>query len=373
MRRFRLRPALLLSLALLAPACRDNVTITGKVLEASSTQYVIELQSKPGIEVGVSGVKATTDDQGVAQLVVPVERLSYMGGSTDLNVTAMGGNFVSSYFGSGTVKLPFSPEDATKLGDKTHWVKIGSGPNGVSGGTLWSFGDMGGALMNPDGSVTVGFQAPPKSTVTFLDRTIVMSDDGHGELTFTTTEILGLIPSEGLMGGYSSAPETPVPVKVTLADNSAQDLAVTGQWLLASGAPLRAHLAALPQRPMGGERSAELLVVYLDARDGLSASGRKGPLTTIDIASLGTAQAPRKLSDCDGYTLKKDGVAQGESFSITREGIDELVVAWDAHTGKELSRKLFPAEEHCPLEVQGQASFKTHPRRDDVLAWTMGL
>jgi hypothetical protein len=368
-------PALLLCLALLAPACREDLTLTGKVVEASSTQYVIEIQTKPGIEVDVSGVSATTDDQGIARLVVPVERLSYMGGATDLNIMAIGGNFVSSYAGFGTVELPFSPNDAAKVGDATHWVKFGSGQNAVSGGSLWSFGDMGGSLMNADGSVTVAFQAPAKSTVSFLDRTVAISDDGRGEITFTPEETLGLVSSESLMGGYGSAPAVPVPVKLTLADGSAKDMAVSGAWSSVSGEPLRARLAALPQQPMGGERNPERLVVHLDAKGSLSASGRKGLLTTIDIASIGTAQTPRKLADCDGYTVTKDGVDQGgTTFSLPREAIDEEVVATDAHTGKELGRKVFAASDYCPsFATSDQRVLEVRPSQDEVLAWVMAL
>jgi hypothetical protein len=365
---------LLLSLALLAPACKEDVTLTGKVVEASSTQYVIEIQAKPGIEVDISGITATADDQGVARLVVPVERLSYMKSATDLHVMAMGSTLLGRYFGDGTIELPFSPDDAAKVGDATHWVKLGSGRDAVSGGSLWSFGDFGGSLMNPDGSVTVAFQAPAKATVSFLDRTVVMDDDGRGEITFTPAETLGLVSSETLMGAYGSAPETPMGVKVTLPDGSAKDLAVNGAWASVSGETLRARLAALPEQPLAGERNAERLVMHLDARDGLRASGRKGLLNTIDIASIGTAQAPRKLSDCDGYTLVKDGVPTGGTFSMSREGIDEEVVAWDAHTGKELGRKVFPADDYCPPEARSDRStLEVHPDDDDVLAWLMEL
>lgn len=366
--------ALLLSLTVLAPACREDITLTGKVLEASSTQYVIEIQSKPGIEIDVSGIAATTDDQGVAKLVVPVERLEYMGGTTDLHVMAIGGNFLRSYFGDTVITLPFSPADAAKLGDATHWVKIGSGPQAVSGGSLWSFGDVGGALMNADGSVTVAFQAPAKATVSFLDRTVAISDDGRGELTFTPEETLALISSESLMGGYGSAPDTPVPVKVTLADGSAKDIPVSGKWSSVSGDPLRARLTALPQQPLGGAPNPERLVVHLDAEAHLHASGRKGPLSTMDIASIGTAQAPRKLSDCDGYRVVKDGVEGTETFSLPREAIDEEVVAWDAHTGKELGRKVFAAADYCPgSATSDQRTLEVRPSDDDVLAWLTTL
>lgn len=365
---------LALCLTLLAPACKEELTLTGKVVEASSTQYVIEIQSKPGIEVAVSGIEATTDDHGIARVTVPVERLSYMGGSTDLHVMAMGGNFLSRYYGDGVIELPFSPSDAARLGDATHWVKLGSGHDAVSGGSLWSFGDFGGSLMNPDGSVTVTFQAPARATVSFLDRTVVMDETGRGEITFTPEETLGLVSSETLMGGYGSATEVPMGVKVTLADGSTEELAVKGAWASVDGEILRARLTALPQKPLGGERNAERLVVHLDARGGLHGSGRKGPLSTIDIASIGTAQAPRKLADCDGYTLVKDGVPTGGTFSLPREGIDEEVVAWDAHTGKELGRKVFPASDHCPSDARsGQSTLQTHPRDEDVLAWLMSL
>lgn len=366
--------AVLLCLTVLAPACKEDLVITGKVVEASSTQYVIEIQTKPGIEVDVSGIEATTDDQGIARVVVPVERLSYMKGSTDLHVMAMGGNFLSRYFGDGTIELPFSPDDAAKVGDATHWVKLGSGQNAVSGGSLWSFGDFGGSLMNSDGSVTVAFQAPAKATVTFLDRTVVMDDAGRGELTFTPAETLGLVSSETLMGAYGSASETPMGVKVTLADGSTKDLGVSGAWSSVSGEVLRPRLAALPQDPLGGERNAERLVVHLDASGSLRGSGRKGPLSTIDIASIGTAQAPRKMSECDGYALVKDGVPTSGTFSLPREGIDEEVVAWDAHTGKELARKVFPADDYCPPDARSdQSTLQVHPRHEDVLTWLMAL
>ena len=367
-----LLPSVLLSLALLAPACKQDLTITGKVTEASSTQYVLEVHTtKPGIEVDVSGIVATTDDQGVARLTVPVERLSYMGGTTDLHVTVFGGNFISSYFGDGVITLPFSPNDAAKLGDATHWVKIGSGPRAASGGTLWDFGDAGGALMNDDGSLTIGLQAPAKATVTLLERTVVMDEDGRGAIEFTAAEIFDRLPSEALMGG---APETPVTAKVTLADGSAKDLPLTTQWMFVGGESLRARLTALPTEPLPGQRNAERLVVHLDAQNRLYAAGRKGPLSTIDIASIGTPQAPRKLSDCDGYRVVKDGVEGESTFSLPREAIDEEVVAWDAHTGKELGRKLFAAEDYCPFSATSdQRVLEVRPSGDDVVAWLSGL
>lgn len=372
-------PAILLALTLplvtlLAPACRRDVTLTGKVVEASSTQYVFEIKTEPGIEVDVSGVAATADDQGVARVVVPVERLSYMGGSTDLHVMAMGGNFISSYFGDATIELPFSPADAAKVGDATHWVKIGSGPKAVSGGTLWSFGDAGGALMNDDGSLTLALQAPAKATVTLLDRTAVTGEDGRGAIEFTAAETLALVPSEALMGGYGSAPDTALTAKVTLADGTAKDLPLRAQWSSVSGESLRARLTALPSQPLPGERNAERLVVHLDAQSRLYASGRKGPLSTMDIVSIGTAKAPRKLSDCDGYRVVKDGVEGTDTFSLPREAIDEEVVAWDAHTGKELGRKLFAAADYCPFSATSdQRVLEVRPSGEDVVAWLTGL
>jgi hypothetical protein len=164
-------------------------------------------------------------------------------------------------------------------------------------------------------------------------------------------------------------------VKLTLVDGSAKDMAVSGAWSSVSGEPLRARLAALPQQPMGGERNPERLVVHLDAKGSLSASGRKGLLTTIDIASIGTAQTPRKLADCDGYTVTKDGVDQGgTTFSLPREAIDEEVVATDAHTGKELGRKVFAASDYCPsFATSDQRVLEVRPSQDEVLAWVMAL
>jgi len=367
--------AALLSLALLAPACKQDLTITGKVTDASSTQYVIEVHTtKPGIEVDVSGIVGTTDDQGVARVTVPVDRLSYMGGATDLHVTVFGGNFVSSYFGDGVIELPFSPADAAKIGDATHWVKIGSGPRAISGGTLWNFGDAGGALMNDDGSLTIALQAPANATVTLLERTVVIGEDGRGAIEFTAPEILALVPSDALMGGYGSAPEVPITAKVTLADGSAKDLPLTTQWSSVSGEALRARLTAVPTEPLPGERNAERLVVHLDPQNHLRAGGRKGPLSTMDIVAIGTAQAPRKLSDCDGYQLVKNGEEGSGTFSLPREAIDEEVVAWDAHTGKELGRKVFPAEDYCPFSATSdQRVLEVRPSSDDVVAWLSGL
>jgi hypothetical protein len=94
----------------------------------------------------------------------------------------------------------------------------------------------------------------------------------------------------------------------------------------------------------------------------------------MDVVSIGTGQAPRKLSDCDGYTVVTNGVEGKATFSLPREAIDEEVVAWDAHTGKELGRKLFPAEGYCPFSATSdQSSLQVWPSDDDVLAWLIGL
>lgn len=366
--------SLLLSLALLCSACTEDVPLSGKVIKASSTEYELELQTKPGVEVDVGGHTATADEQGIARLVVPVERLSYMGSSTDLHVMAQGGNFLLSYFGDGVIELPFSPDDAATVGDATHWVKVSSSANAVSGGTLWSFGESGSALMSKDGTMTLGLQAPANATVTFLGRTATMGDDGRGEITFTIDQTLELVPAEAVMGGFGSAPETPVTMKVTLADGSPKDLPMTTQWVSVSGETLRDRLAALPERPLPGTRNAEPLVIHLDAQGHLSASGRKGPLSTMDIVSFGTAQAPRKLGDCDGYHVVTNGVEGTETFSLPREGIDEEVVAWDSHTGKEIGRKVFPAQEYCPFEsTSDQSTLQVRPSEEEILAWLMGL
>jgi hypothetical protein len=95
----------------------------------------------------------------------------------------------------------------------------------------------------------------------------------------------------------------------------------------------------------------------------------------MDIVSIGTAAAPRKLGDCDGYRVVREGGEQGsETFSLPREAIDEEVVAWDAHTGKELGRKVFPADDVCPFSATSdQHVLRVRPRGDDVLAWLTGL
>ncbi|MCX4241197.1 hypothetical protein [Paraliomyxa miuraensis] len=365
--------SLLLSLSLLAPACNEDVTIEAKVIRASSKEYEIEVKSKPGIEIDVGGQEATTDDQGVARVVVSVERLSYMSTTTDLHVMAIGGNFLFNYFGETTVELPFSPADAAKVGDATHWVKIGSGPRASSGGALWSFGEDGGALMNDDGSVTIALQGPGKATVELLERKADLSEDGRGAIEFTPEETLAMVPSDALMG-YGSAPETPITAKVTLADGSAKDVPLTAQWMSVSGDGLRARLTAVPQQPFPGERNAEPLVVHLDGEGHLRGGGRKGPLSTMDIVSIGAPKEPRKLSDCDGYKVVTDGVESTGTFSLPREGIDEEVVAWDAHTGKELGRKVFPAQDYCPFSATSdQSVLKVRPDGDDIVAWLMTL
>ncbi len=374
MHRPSLRPlVLVLGLVLCASACREVAPVSGKVIRASSTEYEIEVQTKPGLEVEVSGQRAVADEQGVARVVVSVERLSFMGGSTDLHVMVHGGNFLRRSFGDGTVELPFSPADAEKVGDATHWVKIASGPEAPSGGSLWSFGDAGGALMNADASLTIALQAPAKATVALLDRTAVMDEQGRGAITLTAEETLAFVPSEAV-GAFGSAPKTAVTAKVTLADGSAQELPLTAQWMSVSGDVLRGRLTALPKAPLPGQRSAEPLALHLSAEGRLYAGGRKGMLSTIDLVSIGTAQPPRKLSDCDGYKVIIDGVEGKDTFSLPREALDEEVVAWDAHTGKELGRKVFPAADYCPVSATSdQTSLQVRPSGDDVLAWLTTL
>jgi hypothetical protein len=76
-----------------------------------------------------------------------------------------------------------------------------------------------------------------------------------------------------------------------------------------------------------------------------------------------------------GYRLIEKGKATGEPFSINRDGVDEEIVALDAHTGKELGRKTFSADEdQCPASRwTGSGTFEARPKPAEVTAWLSGL
>ena len=66
----------------------------------------------------------------------------------------------------------------------------------------------------------------------------------------------------------------------------------------------------------------------------------------------------------------------GPVRSLPREGVDEEVVALDAHTGQELGRKHFTADAaRCPSSkwLSDGKTFQARPKPAEVTAWLSTL
>ncbi len=355
--------------------CKGEAPVSAEVLEANGKEYVIGVKTLPGLSAEVSGVEAVADTSGLAKVVVPVERLSYMGGSVETAATARGRSGIKKYYGRASFSLPFSPDQAKKLPTEPFFVRVvGGGPKQISGGSLWSFGTAGGALMEQGGGITLRLLAPPKSKVVFGGKTVTMDAFGSGSVVFSPQETIGTLWSDAL-DGYGASQARPFTVTITRADGGSKELSLPAKWTDFSVENARPWIQGLAKSPLGGARQGEVMAIYLASRGRLTRSGRIGLMSTLDIAVTAQPKPSRKLKDCDGYVLvDSKGNSGGGSFSLPREAIDEEVIAIDAHTGKELGRKEFPAEEHCPVEKRTKdAALKVYPDAKVVLAWASKL
>jgi hypothetical protein len=227
------------------------------------------------------------------------------------------------------------------------------------------FEKAGGAYTNKTGGLDLEVLGPPKAKVTIAGKSTTVSELGKGVLRFDPAEVLAMISSSDV-GGYEPYP---IEASVQVGEGAAKPVALKGQWNV-QGAFLRGYIERLVAKPLGGAREAEALVLYVDLRNYAHAVGRKATLATPDVVATGKAQPERKLSDCDGYQMMKDGKPYGEPMSLPRVAIDEEVVAFDAHSGKELGRKVFTARETCPVEKRSSdATLKVYPDSLTVLAW----
>lgn len=356
-----------LALAAAVTGCSEEAKLEAKVLEASNDKYVIEVKTRAGLKVNAGSASATADDQGVARLEVKPSDIEYLGEVRHLRLDARGGGMLTTYFAFGEVELPFSPKEAAERPEGDDWLKIQGGGNDIDqdAGALWLFEKAGGAYTNKKGGLDLEVLAPPKAKVTIAGKSASADELGKAVLRFEPAEVLAMIPSEDV-GGYEPYP---VEATVQVGDGAAKPVALKGQWNV-RGPFLRRHIEGLVVKPLGSAREAEALILYVDLRDFAHAVGRKGTLATPDVVATGKAQPERKLSDCDGYQMMKDGKPSGEPMSLPRVAIDEEVVAYDAHTGKELGRKVFTAREICPIEKRSsEATLKVYPESLTVLAW----
>lgn len=373
-----MRPLLALCAAFGMTGCfTQTAPFSASVLDANAQGYVIEVKTLPGLRAQVESTELEADEAGVSRFTIQLKEIDSMKSSLSMHVRVSGRKGLSKYFGTGEVKLPFSPEVAASIPSGSNWLRVlGGGSEVVTGefATVWSFGDQGGALLQKDGSLSLELLGPRNATIT-LEGHITKTDAmGLGKLAFTTEEILGLIPVKAIEAGYGG---TPAPVKVQVAVDGSAPAAIplTAMWSQISGRSFRDRFEALPSRPLGGERGNQRLVLYLASDEGLHFVGRDGRLREADVIGLATGKGPKKMKECGGYRLMDKGIPTGEPFSINREGVDEEIVALDVHTGKELGRKTFSAdEEQCPsVRWTGERTYQARPRAEDVTAWLSHL
>ncbi len=347
--------------------CSEEAKLEAKVLEATNEKYVIEVKTRAGLKVNAGSASATADDQGVAKLEVKPSDIQYLGDMRELSLDARGGGMLTSYYAFGKVELPFSPKEAAERPEGDDWLKIQGGGDDIDqdGGALWLFEKAGGAYTNKLGGLDLEVLAAPKAKVRLAGKSASADELGKLVLRFEPAEVLAMIPAADV-GGYEPYA---LEASVQVGDGPVKPVALKGQWNV-RGPFLRRHIEGLVAKPLGGAREAEALILYVDLRDFAHAVGRKGTLAAPDVVATGKAQPERKLSDCDGYQMMKDGKPYGEPMSLPRVAIDEEVVAYDARTGKELARKVFAAREICPIEKRSsEATLKVYPDSLTVLAW----
>ncbi|MFO0594984.1 MAG: hypothetical protein U0228_06760 [Myxococcaceae bacterium] len=347
------------ALAVVVSGClKGEAPLSAKTVEASSVGYTIEVKTLPGLEVEVSSQRGVADDTGLARVKLSVASLSYAKNMSSTPVRVHGTKGLTKYFGSTYVELPFTPEVAETLPAGDAWLRVlGGGAGGVSGGSLWFFGkEVGGALLAADGSLSLEVLSSPAAKVRLAGHEATANEMGRSELKFTPAEVLALL---------SFSDDEPVDASV-----NGKPVALRAHWTLQA-----AQVRPLVEKPLGGSRASESMALFFNSRGQMSASGRVGKLSTLDVLAVGTAQPERKMPACGGYHLLKPGEkATGEGVKLDRVAIDEEVVARDAHTGQELARKVFTASDFCPSELRpGDSVLKNEVSSDDVNTWLKTL
>jgi len=354
-----------------AAGCSEEVAVDAEVTSASRAGYVIEVRSAPEIEVSVAGgVKATTDAKGFARLEVPLERLAHRKNTQSLQVRVRGDSLLTETFGFADAELPIAPGRLLELPEARHWIRVTGSARPEPTSISWSFGDAGSTNLSPDGSLAMALLAPPKATIEMLGRKVVSDGFGRAELVFSPEQVRSLVDASAFFFRAEKKAE-PLKVDLTLADGEAAELELQGQWFGFGDEKLfRPWLEGIRQSPSSGEPAAEPLLLYLDSEDKLHAAGRAGALATVDRVALGEAQPPREMSPCSGYKARGD---RGKpAVTLERRGIDEVVVVFDAHSGEELGRRTFAAQDYCPLELPaGESQLEVRPATEKVLAWAV--
>ncbi len=370
-----LGPAAALVVAVALSGCRAEAPLEGRVVDATPEQYVIEVKTLPGLEVDVRGTRAVAGPDGVARVTVRVDALMYWGRSDGVVVVAKGRRWLTEYVGIESVRLPFSPVVAKTLPKDGPWMRIDCGAHHVfDDEACLRFGPGCGAMMDADGGLTVRFLAPKEAEVTLLGKRATADALGTGSVELSPAEVLATIPSWAVSGGAAAGSDEALEASVALAGAAPERVALAGRWTWVSGKLLRPTLGAVRERPLGGAREAQALIVYLSARDRAYTAGRTGRLSTTDRVALGTGRPGRAMSRCDGHQLLEGGVPVGETFSLERLGIDEEVVVLDARSGEELGRRVFAAEERCPASKHSaERVLHVSPDAGQVLAWAAEL
>jgi hypothetical protein len=328
----------------------------------------------PGAEVMVGSETVEADATGLARFDFPVARVDYMKSATQMQAMVHGRKFLTKYVAGADIELPFSPEDAAGIPTGSNWLRVlGGGKDAVSGerATVWSFGDQGGALLKADGSLELHVLGPPNATVTIEGHTGKADGVGRVTLPFTTAEVLRFIPVGALAAGVMGK-RTPVSAEVSVEGKPAVAVPLAANWSQVSGASFRKAFSA----PLGGTRGTPSLVLYLASDESLVGLGREAMLSEADVIGIATGAPARKMKSCEGYQAERDGKPVGPVRSVERNGVDEEIVALDAHTGKELGRKSFTADEaQCPSArwMGDRRTFEARPKPAEVTAWLSTL
>ena len=373
----KLRLASMGVLVLFLGCNKGEPPLEARVTSFDSERYVIEVSTLSGLRVDVNGRATDADSAGKARIELRVAQLDYMKNATEVRVSASGRVGLGKYFGSKELRLPCSPEDAAILPKGEDWVKVlGGSSKAVSGGSLWLFKlrgkDAGGALLDADGSLELQLLTAPNVKVTFAGHEAVANELGRSSVQFTTEEVMQLLPAPMLSGEYASGSK----VSVTVGRNGKkEDLAFEGEWR--PGAQLIPFLERLRTGKRPGERKSPALVISLDSRKQLLHAGREGPVADVDVVAFGTAKPPRDVAPCEGYVSLRPGekpAANAKGITLQRQAIDEEFVAIDVHSGAELGRKTFTAQDFCPVELpHGAAVLKTYLDRDELKRWLASL
>ena len=355
-----------------------DAPMSWKVTEANARGYVIEVTTLPGAEVMVGTTSIEADGTGLARFDFPIATISYMKSVTTMQVVVHGRKWLTKFVGGAQLELPFSPEDAAQIPSGSNWLRVLGGGNDVVSGeraTVWSFGEEGGALLKADGSLELHLLGPPNATVTLEGHTAMADALGRVTLPFTTEEVLRLIPVGALTARIMGKP-APVSAAVSVEGKPPVVVRLAAYWSAVSAASFRQAFSAASSKPRAGQRGSPSLVLYLASDGNLVGEGREASLSEVDVLGLATGAPARKMEDCEGYQATKAGVPVGAVSAIARNGVDEEIVAIDAHTGKELGRKNFTADEaQCPsMKWSGDRStFEARPKPAEVTAWLATL